>query len=159
MREKKVYSLAGELKIDQSYAVIGNEDRFTQHKHAWKAWKTLKQFGCVVFPVAPELKRLEGFKVYSALSELQDKVDVVVPCLRAELIPDIIMEAQACGAQAVWFQERNWTPEFQAQADAVGIQVVRGCILKHKIYPKPFCFLNPCYWHGLRSSKAPRRKF
>jgi predicted CoA-binding protein len=159
MREKKVFPLAGDLTTAHRFAVIGNEDRFINHKHAWKAWKTLKQFGCVVFPVASDLKRLEGSKVYPELSELQEKVDAVVPCLRAELIPDIIAQVQACGAKTVWFQERNWTPEFQEQADVAGIQVVRGCILKHKVYTKPFGFFNPCYWHGFKSPKAPQRKY
>ena len=159
MREKKVYPLAGELTTAQRYAVLGNADRFLRHKHAWKAWKTLKQFGCVVFPVAADLQRLEGSKVYSDLSVLHEKVDVIVPCLRAELIPEVIAQAQACGAKTVWFQERNWTQEFQDQADAAGIQVVRGCILKHKKYSKPFCFFNPCYWHGYKSPKAPKRGY
>lgn len=159
MREKKVYTLVGDLTTAERYAVVGNADRFLKHKHAWKAWKTLKQFGCVVFPVAPDLKRLEGSKVYSDFSSLKEKVDVVVPCLRAEHIPDIIAQVQECGAKAVWFQERNWTPEFQEQADAAGIQVFRGCILKHKIYSKPFNVFNPCYWHGFKSPKAPNRRY
>jgi len=159
MREKKVYPLAGELTTAQRYAVLGNADRFLKHKHAWKAWKTLKQFGCVVFPVAADLQRLEGSKVYPDLSVLHEKVDVIVPCLRVELIPEVIAQAQACGAKTVWFQERNWTQEFQDQADAAGIQVVRGCILKHKKHSKPFCFLNPCYWHGYKSPKAPKRGY
>lgn len=158
MREKKVYSLAGDTTTAHRYAVVGNADRFLKHKHAYKAWQTLKQFGCVVYPVAEDPQRLEGFKVYSQLGALQDKVDVVVPCLRAELIPDIISQAAGCGAKFVWFQERNWTEEFQEQAEAAGIQVVKGCILKHKIYPKPFGYLNPCYWHGLKSPKAPKRR-
>jgi uncharacterized protein len=159
MREKKVYTLAGELTTTQKYAVVGNAERFLEHKHAWKAWKTLKQFGCVVFPVAQDIQRLEGFKVYPELSVLQGKVDVVVPCLRTELITDIIAQTIECGAKAVWFQERNWTSEFKEQADAAGIQVVRGCVLKHKIFTKPFAFLNPCYWHGFKSPKAPKQGY
>lgn len=158
MREKKVYSLAGETTTAHRYAVMGNKDRFLKHKHAYKAWQVLRQFGCVVHPVAEDLQRLEGFKVYSQLAALKDKVDVVVPCLKVELIPDIISQAQECGAQFVWFQERNWTKEFQEQAEAAGIQIIQGCILKHKIYRRPFGFLNPCYWHGLKSPKAPKRR-
>ncbi len=158
MREKKVYSLAGDTTTAHRYAVVGNADRFLKHKHAYKAWQTLRKFGCVVYPVAEDLQRLEGFRVYSGLSTLQDKVDVVIPCLRAELIPDIISQAQECGAQFVWFQERNWTEAFQEQANALGIQVIQGCILKHKVYPKPFGFFHPCYWHGLKSPKVPKRR-
>lgn len=158
MREKKVYSLAGDTTTAHRYAVIGNAHCFLKHKHAYKAWQTLRQFGCIVYPVAEDLQRLEGYRVYSSLDALQDKVDVIVPCLKAELLPDLISQAHACGAKFVWFQEGNWTEEFQEQADALGIQVVQGCILKHKIYPKPFAYFHPCYWHGLRSPKAPKRR-
>lgn len=159
MREKKVYPLLGDVTTAQRFAVIGNEDRFLKHRHAWKAWKTLEEFGCMVYPVAADLKRLEGSKVFPDLATLQDKVDVVVPCLRAEFISDIVTQAKDCGAKTIWFQERNWTAEFQEQADAAGIEVVRGCILKHKVYTKPFGFLNPCYWHGFKSPKVPKRKY
>lgn len=159
MREKIIYDLAGELNTALSYAILGNSERFLKHKHAWKAYHTLKEFGCSVVPVAEGMTRLEGSKVYLNLAALQDKVDVVVPCLRAEKLPDLISEIHACGAKTVWFQEQNWTPEYQEQADALGIQVVKGCILKHKIYTRPFSFFNPCYWHGLHSPKVPKKRW
>lgn len=158
MREKKIFTLAGELNTAMSYAILGDSERFLKHKHARKAYQTLKEFGCITYPVAEGIGRLEGSKVYPNLSALQDKVDVVVPCLRPERLPDLMTEVQACGAKAVWFQEQNWTPEYQKQADDLGIQVVRGCILKHKIYPRPFGFFNPCYWHGLHSPKVPKKR-
>jgi len=158
MRDKKVYSLAGDTTTAHRYAVVGNAERFLKHKHAYKAWEALRQFGCVVYPVAYDLQRLEGYKVYPQLSSLKDKVYVVVPCLRAELLTDLIAQAQECGAGYVWFQEGNWTEELQKQADEAGIQVIRGCILKHKLYPKPWAYFHPCYWHGLKSPKAPKRR-
>lgn len=159
MREKKIYTIAGDMNTAQCYAVIGDADRFNKHKHAWKTWRTLKEFGCIVFPVAEGITRLEGSKVYPNLAALQDKVQVVVSCLRAERLPNLISEVQECGAKVVWFQEQNWTQEYQEQADALGIQVVRGCILKHKVYTRPFAFLNPCYWHGIKSAKVPKKKY
>jgi predicted CoA-binding protein len=159
MREKKIFTLAGDLSTAMSYAILGDSERFLKHKHAWKAWHTLKEFGCVTFPVAEGIARVEGSKVYPNLAALQDKVDVVVPCLRAERLPDLMSEVQACGAKAVWFQEQNWTAEYQEQADKMGIHVVKGCVLKHKTHARPFAFLNPCYWHGLHSPKVPKKKW
>lgn len=159
MREKKVYILAGGLSTALSYAIIGDAERFLKHKHAWKAYHILKEFGCVSFPVSEGIARLEGSKVYPNLAALQDKVDVVVPCLRPERLPDLISEVQDCGAKTVWFQEQNWTPEYQEQADTLGIKVVKGCVLKHKTHTRPFAFLNPCYWHGLHSPKVPKKKW
>lgn len=156
MRErKKNYQITDELNTNMSYAVFATADRLLKHRHAWKAWKALIEFGCKVYVVAPGLPRFEGSKIYSDLADLQDKVDVVVPCLRAEYLSDIAKNTAAAGAKYLWFQEQNWTEELQAQCEENGITVIRGCILKHKVYKKPWAFINPCYWHGWKENKVP----
>lgn len=155
--KKKVFELAGDLNTAMSYAVVALPDRFLKHKHAWKAAHLLKEFGCRVFLVSPDMKTFEGRKVYPDLTVLKGKVDVVVPCLRPGLIMDIVKDTVACEAKYIWFQEQNWTPEFEAECQEYGIGVVRGCILKHKIYKKPLAFLNPCYWHSRKEKKVPTR--
>ncbi|RJE48413.1 MULTISPECIES: CoA-binding protein [unclassified Dehalobacter] len=154
---KKIYEFSGSLNTSMRYAVYADSHRFLKHKHAWKAAHCLKSFGCRVYLVAPDLKTktFEGSRVYPDLNALKGKVDVVVPCLRAELIQNIVVEAAECEAKAIWFQEQNWTPEFDAACRENGIEVVRGCVLKHKIYPRPFAYLNPCYWHGRKVNKVP----
>lgn len=152
---KKVYQMAGTLNTNMSYAVVANSDRLKKHKHAWKVWHALKDFGCKVYPVAEGLTRFEGSKVYPDLISLQGKVDVVIPCLRAELLEDIVEKSAEIEAGFIWFQEKNWTPEFDAQCSEKRIEVIRGCVLKHIIYPKPLSFLNPCYWHGWQENKVP----
>ncbi len=158
MKEKKVYDLGQGLNTSLRYAVLGSKDRFLEHKHAWKVWRTLKEWGCVVYPVANELTRIDGTKVYPDLLSLQDKIDVVVPCLRPEFIPGLVRETQSAGAKLIWFQEKNFTKEFEEECIEAGIEVARGCTLKHKTYSKLFCFLNPCYWHGFKVAKVPKRR-
>ncbi|MCM1564732.1 MAG: CoA-binding protein [Dehalobacter sp.] len=156
MKEAKtIYAFSGSLDTSMRYAVYASSDRFLKHKHAWKAAHCLKYFGCRVYLVAPDLKTFEGSRVYPDLSALQGRVDVVVPCLRAELIQDIVRKTVECEAKAIWFQEQNWTPELDAACVENEIEVVRGCVLKHKTYPRPFAYLNPCYWHGWKVSKVP----
>lgn len=154
---KKVYTMAGNLDTNMRYAVYASADKFLKKKHALKVWKTLKEFGCQVYPVAPGLQGLKGSKVYSDLAELKGKVDVVIPCLLPEHISDIVKKTFEAGAKYLWFQEKNWTPEFQEQCEENGIEVVRGCVLKHKTYKKPFAFFNPCYWHGWKEPKVPSK--
>lgn len=156
-RTIKRYKITDKLDTGMSYAVLANEDRLRKHRHAWKVWKTLRDFGCKVYVVAPELNTFEGSKIYSELSSLKGKVDVVVPCLREEYLKDLVADSAAVEAKYIWFQEKNWTPEFSAQCEERGIEVVRGCVLKHKVYYKPLAWFNPCYWHGWKERKVESR--
>lgn len=160
VREKKIYPLAEGLTTQDTYAVLGDAQKFQKHKHAWKAWRALKEFGCVVYPVAEDLNRLDGNKVYSNLAQLKDKVTVVVPCLLPEKLKSLVSDAACSGVNKIWFQEQTWTLEFQQECDSVGIEAVRGCVLRHVVYsPLSMRYLNPCYWHGLREVKVPAKRF
>ena len=160
VREKKIYPLAEGLTTVDTYAVLGDVEKFQKHKHAWKVWRALKEFGCVVYPVAEDLKRIDGSKVYLNLAELKDKVTVVVPCLLPEKLGSLVSDVTSVGASKIWFQEQTWTEEFQQECDSVGIVVIRGCVLRHKVYPTiGLRYFNPCYWHGLRDAKVPAKRF
>jgi predicted CoA-binding protein len=154
-RKVKVYAMAGSLDTSMRYAILANADRLKKHRHAWKVWQTLKDFGCPVFVVAPDLARFEGSKIYPDLLSLEGKIDVVIPCLRPEFLAELVRQTAASGAKYIWFQEKNWTEEFEAQCRENEIGVARGCVLKHKIYKKPFAYLHPCYWHGWQENKVP----
>jgi predicted CoA-binding protein len=159
-REKKIYPLAGGITTADTFAVLGDAKNFKKRKHAWKVWKALKEFGCVVYPVTADLKRLDGSKVYSNLSELMDKVTVVVPCLLPEQLQSLVSDAAAVKAGTIWFQTKTWTQEFQAECERKAIAVVRGCVLQHVSYsPFSLCYFNPCYWHGLRAAKVPAKRY
>lgn len=159
MAEKPVYPLTESLNTGLRYVVLGRADKFRKKRHAYKVWSTLKSFGCSVYVVADDLKRWDRAKVYPGLAVLKDKTDVVIPCLFPEEIPQLVVDAAAAGAKQIWFQEKTWTPEFQEQCEALGIIAVRGCVLLHKIYPKPLGYLTPCYWHGLKALKVPEKGF
>ena len=159
VREKKIYPLAEGLTTLDTYAVLGDAHKFQKHKHAWRVWKALKEFGCVVYPVAEDIKRIDGSKVYLNLAELTDKVTVVVPCLLPEGLKSLVSDSTSAGAGKIWFQEQTWTQELQQECDAAEIEVVRGCVLRHVVYsPISMRYLKPCYWHGLRASKVPAKR-
>lgn len=158
VREKKVFPLVEGITTADMFAVLGDKEKFQKHKHAWKAWRTLKEFGCVAYPVAEDLRRLEGSKVYDSLAELQDKVTVIVPCLLPEKLKSLVEDTAALGIKKIWFQEQTWTTEFQQECDKQGITAIQGCVLRHKSH-SPLHFLNPCYWHGLRDAKVPAKSF
>ena len=160
VREKKYYPLAEGLTTQDTYAVLGDAEKFEKHKHAWKVWRTLKEFGCVVYPVAGETQRIDGIKAYPNLAQLIGKVTVLVPCLLPERLESLVSDAVSAGASKIWFQEQTWTPVLQQACESAGIAVVRGCVLRHKVYPTvSIRYLNPCYWHGLRDVKVPVNRF
>lgn len=158
VKEKKIYQLAEKMTTADRFAVVGSAEKFLKHNHAWKVWRVLKEFNCTVFPVAQNLARLEGSKVYPDLISLQDKIDVVIPCLLPEQLSTLLPETLAAGARKIWFQVQTWTPEIHDQCQLEGIIDIKGCVLLHKNYSLPFGYFNPCYWHGLRKTKVPRRK-
>lgn len=157
-REIKIYPLAEGLTTADTYAVIGDIEKFEKHKHAWKVWRTLKDFGCRVYPVAEELKRIDGSKVYPSLAALEGNVNVVIPCLLPEKLPSLVHDAVEAGVQSIWFQEQTWTADLQQECEMAGIDVIRGCVLRHKQFSRPFGYLNPCYWHGLKDPKVPSKR-
>jgi hypothetical protein len=154
---RKVFKMAGGLDTSMVYAVYTNADRLLKHRHAWKVWHTLKDFGCRVYVVAPDMIIFEGSKIYSDLISLKGKVDVIIPCLRLEYLGDLVKNTAMIGAKFIWFQENNWSPELDAQCSEKDIDVIRGCVLKHKIYKKPFAIFNPCFWHGWKEKKVPNK--
>lgn len=160
-REKKFYPLTEGLSTKDTYAVLGNALKFEKHKHAWKVWRALKEFGCVVYPVAEGLARIDGCKVYSNLGQLTNKVTVVVPCLLPKSLKSLVPEAVSAGCIKIWFQEQTWNQELQQECDKAGIEAFRGCVLRHKIYPSKISmrYFSPCYWHGLRDVKVPVKRF
>lgn len=160
VRERKIYPLAEGLTTMDTYAVLGDGEKFRKHKHAWKVWRALKEFGCVAYPVTEDLKRIEGSKAYRSLAELKDKVTVVVPCLLPEKLRSLVSDTSLAGAGKIWFQEQTWTPELQQECESANLDVIRGCVLRHKVYPIiGLRYLNPCYWHGLRDAKVPGKSF
>ncbi|AFM42205.1 putative CoA-binding protein [Desulfosporosinus acidiphilus SJ4] len=159
VREKTIFPFTEGITTADTFAVLGNAQKFKTHKHAWKTWKTLKEFGCLAYPVADDLKRLDGSKVYPSVTELKGKVTVVVPCLLPENLPSLVSEVILAGAEKIWFQEQTWSQAFQEECEKQGVQVIRGCVLRHKRYPAlSLCYLNPCYWHGLRDLKVPAKR-
>jgi len=160
-REKNFYPLAEGLSTQDTFAVLGDAQKFQKHKHAWKVWRALKDFRCVVYPVAEGLSRIDGSKVYSNLAQLTDKVTVAVPCLLPERLKSLVPDAVSAGCSKIWFQEQTWTRELQQECDSAGIEVIRGCVLRHRLYPSKISlrYLSPCYWHGLRDVKVPMKRF
>jgi len=143
-QKKYDYDITDDIKTNMTFAVYASSDRFIKHRHAWKVWRTLREFGCKVYIVAENLRVFEGHRVYPDLKSLAGKIDVVVPCLRKEYLQNIVKDSAEAGAKYIWFQENNSDPQLIKECEEMGIKVHKGCVLKYKLYKKPFAFLNSC---------------
>jgi len=61
--------------------------------------------GFIVYPVHPRADEILGRKVYRALSEIPDAVDIVDVFRKPEATPAIAREAAAIHARCLWLQQ------------------------------------------------------
>jgi predicted CoA-binding protein len=89
----------------------------------------LQRHGFRIIPVNPTAEELFGERVYHALAEIPDKVDVVNVFRPAAEAPAIAQAAVAIGARALWLQTGIVSAEARAIAEAAGLDFVEdSCI-------------------------------
>ena len=86
----------------KNWAVVGlsnNPDR-----PAFGVAKLLQDKGHQIFPVHPKAETVHGEIGYLSLSEIPVQVDVVDCFVNSNLVGDVVDQAIAIGAKAVWLQ-------------------------------------------------------
>jgi predicted CoA-binding protein len=116
--------LRGILRRVKTIAMIGaspNPDRPSHH-----VMQFLQSRGYRVIPVNPQIvgETLHGEKVYAALADIPQAIDMVDIFRRSELVAPIVDEAIAKGAKVIWMQLGVRNDEAAAKAEARGIEVV-----------------------------------
>ncbi len=90
--------------------------------------------GYEIIPVNPKEATPLGIQAYPDLASVPGKIDIVDVFRRAEFAPEIVREAIAIGASAVWFQENIVSPEAFWLAKDSGLTVVMDlCMLKEHV--------------------------
>ena len=102
--------------------------------------KYLLDRGYTVIPIHPGLAggTLHGQTVYASLSDIPKTttttpIDVVDIFRRSDQVPEIVDEAIAIGAKAVWMQIGVVNEEAARTAEAAGLQVVMNACPKIEI--------------------------
>ena len=90
----------------------------------------LKEQGYRVIPVNPTATEILGEKVYSDLSSIPEKVDLVQVFRKPEDVPPVVDEAIKIGAKVVWMQEEIVNEEAAQKARAAGLQVVMNACMR-----------------------------
>ncbi|HWJ02340.1 MAG TPA: CoA-binding protein [Verrucomicrobiae bacterium] len=148
-KKPKYKKLDGSLDTSMSFAVVGSSHEFTDKKHhAYKVFHVLKELRVSVYPVGPDLEFVGKDKAAATLSELPAPVDAVIPCLSAEYSLSIVRDAKLAGINKIWFQTRTLSREALEFCLDNNIEVIEGCVLKHKDFTGLGQLIDPCYWHS-----------
>jgi len=90
------------LQQARTIAVVGISHKEERDSH--KVAKYLKEHGYQMIPVNPKYKQVLGETCYPDLKSVPEHIDVVDIFRNIEAIPEIVDEAIAVGAGAVWMQ-------------------------------------------------------
>lgn len=116
------------LAAARSIAVVGHSDK--PYRDSYRIGSYLRAAGYVVYPVNPTLRTLNGEIVYPDLRAVPDPIDIVNVFRRSEFLPQIVEDAIAVGARALWTQLGVVHPAAIQRAQAAGLTVVQDrCIM------------------------------
>ena len=122
-----------EFMKQKNIAVVGasrNKDKF-----GTAIYRELKTNGYKVYAVNPNADMVEGDRCYAGLGALPAKVDGVIVCIPPTQSLAVIEETARLGIKNLWLQQGANSPEGEAKAKELGLNLVSGeCI---------FMFLEP----------------
>lgn len=110
------------LHQTEVWAIVGLSDN--PARAAYRVAKTLQQHGKRIIPVHPRAVTVHGEIGRATLAEVTIPVDVVDCFVNSSLVGDVVDQAIAIGAQAVWLQLDVIDEAAAARAKAAGLAVV-----------------------------------
>jgi predicted CoA-binding protein len=124
------------LRDAHTVAIVGLSDQ--RYRDSYQIASYLLEHGYTVFPVNPRVTTVLGLQAFPSLAALPVPVDIVDVFRRAEHMPEIVEQAIAIGAPAVWMQFTTGHAAAAERAAAAGLQVVmERCIMveHHRLLP------------------------
>jgi predicted CoA-binding protein len=112
------------LETARTIALVGASDR--PDRPSYRVMATLQAHGYRVTPVNPQItgEHIHGEFVFRDLDQLGDPIDIVDIFRRSDAVGEVVDQAIAIGAKAVWMQLGVIDQAAAARAEAAGLQVV-----------------------------------
>lgn len=109
-------------------AVVGHSDK--PYRASYQIGQYLRQAGYIVFAVNPHLRSAADDPAYPDLRSLPEPVDIVNVFRRSEHLAQIVHDAIAIGARAVWGQFGVEDAAAAERGRAAGLVVVMNRCIK-----------------------------
>jgi predicted CoA-binding protein len=120
------------LTASKTVAVVGlsdNPDRASYYVAAY-----LQTHGYRIIPINPAVAEVLGERSYPGLRDVPVPIDLVDIFRKPDAVPEVVDDAIAVGARAVWMQEGIVHEAAAAKARAAGLKVVMDrCTLKEHV--------------------------
>jgi predicted CoA-binding protein len=110
------------LRDSTTIAVVGASRQGDKAAH--EVPLQLKKHGWTVIPVNPYADEIWGERCYSSLAEVPVPIDLVNVFRPSDQATDVVRQAIAVGAKAVWLQEGIVSPVGRELAAAAGVDYV-----------------------------------
>ena len=116
--------IADLLKGAKTIAMVGASDR--PDRASFGVMRFLQSKGYRVIPVNPQLagQTLHGEPVLATLAEIEGPIDIVDIFRNSAAAGQVIDDAIAAGAKAIWTQLGVYNDEGVARAEAAGLKAV-----------------------------------
>jgi predicted CoA-binding protein len=109
-------------------AVVGHSDR--PNRTSYRIGAYLREAGYRVYAVNPTISTVDGARAYASLAEVPEPIDIVNVFRRAEYLDQVVDQAIAVGAKAVWAQLGVVDAAAAQKAEAAGLDMVMDrCIM------------------------------
>jgi len=117
------------LRRSRTLAIVGASDNPARASF-FVATYLLASTDYEVWFVNPRVEEILGHRVYPSLADLPGAPDIVVAFRRAEDMPEVLDEAVAVGAKALWMQLGIVNEEVAQRAHDLGMDVVMDRCVK-----------------------------
>ena len=116
------------LASARTIAVVGHSDK--PWRDSYRIGAYLRAVGYTVYPVNPNLSQVLGQRVYPALADLPEPVDIVDVFRAPEHLPSVVEETLASGGRALWTQLGVVHPTAVRRAHEAGLPAVIDLCIK-----------------------------
>ncbi len=117
-----------EILLMNRIAIVGLSD--DSSRAAWGVATYLKSVGKQIIPVNPKFTDLMGETCYPNVASIPGSVELVNVFRRSDACPDVVRDAIAAHAKAVWLQSGIVSRDARRLADEAGLGYIENkCLM------------------------------